>query len=134
MGVPLDGTMYGMAEQELPDDAIVVRGGLMGTTSLEANAYGSHAECGIWALSVWSYPNMTLEAVAEEARRVDPDVLPQGKIRAATAGEIRARGYELVATNQRGHYSLVVPPKPGAGVWEDLREIFDDPILNPVRR
>lgn len=120
-----------MAEQGLPDDAIVVRGGLMGTVSLESNAYGSFEECGMWALSVWSYPDMTADEVVEEAHRVDGEALPNGKIRSARAGTLREHGYELVATNQRGHYSLVVPPTPGSAVWEDLREVFDDPMPNP---
>jgi hypothetical protein len=120
----------------LPENAQVVRGGIMGSKSLESNAYGSKADpsCGLWALSVWSYPGMEGEEVAEEARRVDPEALPQGKIRVSTAERIRSAGFELVATNQRGHYSLVVPPEPEEPIWDDLREIFDEPIPNPVRR
>jgi hypothetical protein len=130
----MDETMSSMTEDQLPDQAIVVRGGVMGSPSLRSNAYGSYEELGLWALSVWSYPDMEPEEVAEEARRVDEMALPQGKLRFSTAGRIRSEGYELIATNQRGHYSLVVPEEPDEAVWEDLRSIFDETRRNPVAR
>lgn len=126
--------MLVMTSDELPDGAIVVRGGIMGSSSLRSNAYGSHEELKLWAISVWSYPNMEPEEVAEEARRVDEMALPQGKLRFSTAGRICSEGYELIATNQPGHYSLVVPEEPDEAVWEDLRSIFDETCRNPVAR
>jgi hypothetical protein len=132
--VPSDETMFGMAEDHLPDEAIVVRGGMMGSPSLRSNAGVSSAELGIWAISVWAYPEQTAEEVAEEARRVDEVALPQGKLRFSMAGRIRSAGYDLIATNQRGHYSLVVPAEPTEAVWDDLRSIFDETCRNPVAR
>lgn len=127
--------MHLMTEQGPPDDALVVRGGLMSSTSLESNAYGSHAdpECGLWAISVWSFEGLSPVEIVREARKYEPRALPQGKLRVSTAGRIRSADYGLVATNLPGHYSLVVSPEPDEAIWEDLREIFDEPIPNPER-
>jgi hypothetical protein len=120
----------------LPDGALVVRGGVMGSGSMLRNAETSFADpgCGLWSLSVWSYPDMTADEIVREAKQVMPETLPQGKIRVSTVGKLRSAGFELVAMPERGHYSLVVPPEPGEPIWDHLRELFDEPIPNPEPR
>ena len=76
----------------LPDDAVVVRGGLMLRGDLMASAEDHAAENdGVYAISVSSWPDMTAEEIAlrvKENRGADRNPLGHGKIRESAVGRI----------------------------------------------
>jgi hypothetical protein len=121
-------------EDGLPGEALVVRGGIMLSRDLRRNAEFSSKIIGIWAVSVWAYPDMTVEEIVRKARLVLEGALPQGQLCSCSAGGIRDAGLRLVATEDEGHYSLVVPENPDEAVWQNLRHIFGPPFPNPVAR
>jgi hypothetical protein len=115
--------------QVLPDETIVLRGGVMQPRDLEVNAYTHYDEFSEYALSVFAVPGADLATTARVADR------PNASIRVTTAGRIRAAGYELRRSEPPpGHADLKLPNPPTDADWETLRVVFDDPIPNPYRR
>ncbi len=120
-----------MVEDELPNDAVVVRGGLMARNGLERaarNCFGAH---GFYGLSLRCIPGMT---AAEIARNTPSDKLPHPWIRSSTVGEIRASGYEIRATFEPGHASLMFPGPPTDDDWETVESLFGPPQDNPAAK
>jgi hypothetical protein len=113
----------------LPDDTIVLRGGVMEARDLQVNAFTHYDEVGEYALSVFAVPGADLETTARVADR------PNAAVRVTTAGRIRAAGYEVVSSEPpAGHADIRLPNPPTDADWETLRAVFDDPIPNPHRR
>ncbi len=94
---------------ELPDLAIVVRGGVLGDWSvLREDAIEARDTLGFYALSVFAKvrgPAQSVDAVVRElARRGN---ILNGKVRVTTAGRLRARGFALRQTGSNPlHYSV----------------------------
>jgi hypothetical protein len=125
------------ASGHLPDDAIVIRGGLMKRDSLRISAEAHEAENpGAYALSFWSWPGLTAEEIA---RRVGPENLPHKMLRKYSAGQLRnmamsdGRPLELVPTDEDGHYDVILPPPPTDDDLDLFDHEFDPPEPNPAR-
>ena len=113
----------------LPDDAIVIRGGVMTPRTMEVNAYTEYDETGVYALSVSSLPDADFDTIAAAAR------LPHGQVCVSTVGRIRAAGYEVRQSEPPpAHADLLLPNPPADEDWEALLVVFDAPIANPHRR
>lgn len=117
----------GVLLERLPDDAIVVRGGLMLPSDLGLSAQSHFDVEGFHALSVYSVPGMTADEIAVGVP------LRHSKIRASTVGRVRAAGYDIVRSpGPPGHADLVLPTPPADHDWSALDRIFDPPRLNPA--
>jgi hypothetical protein len=124
--------------ERLPDDAIVVRGGLMARETLDLSADNHHAEVLAergeeeWALSVFSQPTDGVGAVCRRAGVA----LSHSKIRVSTVGVLRAIGYDVIRDETyetNGHCLLPLRPPPWD--WGELTHAgFLLPQENPERR
>lgn len=126
---------------QLPDEAVVIRGGLMARDGLIASArrYADQNE-GIYGITLWSWPGLT---AGEIAQRVKEDhaqgrnPVGHGQLRWSTAGVIReamsaGRAFILKKTGQDGHYTLTFPSEPSDGDWDRLEKMFGPPEPNPA--
>jgi hypothetical protein len=115
--------------ETLPDDALVVRGGVMEPRVMQVGAETHYEDCGEFAISVASLPDASIEDITRMA------LLANNQIRVSTVGRIRACGYEVVPSEPPpAHADLKLPNPPTDDDWETLRSIFDDPIPNPHPR
>ncbi len=93
---------------------------------------------GVYAISVWSWPDMTAEEIAlrvKENRGADRNPLGHGKIRESAVGRIYGAahpGFSLVQSDEDGHYDLILPSPPSEEVWDALELMFDPAQPNPA--
>jgi hypothetical protein len=91
---------------------------------------------GIYALSFWSWPDLT---AAQIAQRVGADTLPHGVIRTCTAARIRSMvvsdgvPLELTASDEDGHYDVILPSPPTDDDLDLFDQTFDPAQPNPAR-
>jgi hypothetical protein len=117
-------------EEGLPDEAVVVRGGVMNPKDLEVSAHSHFDEFGAYALSVHSRAEMSADEISAFAG------IPHGKIRETTVGALRGAGYSVVPSEQHGpaHADLQLPYPPSSSDWQALDDAFSEPRPNPTRR
>jgi hypothetical protein len=119
-------------EEELPADAVVIRGGQMKAESLKdaAEAYWAKFEGKRgYALTVWCWPGHTAEEIAQA---VGSHRLPHREMRKSTVERLRELGYPLEPSFGEHHYSLRLPDPPTPQDWVNLDLAFDPPQPNPV--
>lgn len=117
----------GVPPDRLPDDAVVVRGGLMTAADLERSVQIHFDSEGSYALSVFSVPGARTDAIAVGVP------LRHSKIRQSTVGRVRAAGYDVVSSaGPPGHADLVLPNPPTDEDWTALDAAFDPPCPNPA--
>lgn len=111
----------------LPDDSVVVRGGLMFPADL-ARGVQSHFDTeGVYALSVFSAAGRTADEIAIAVP------LPHPKIRTSTVGRVRVAGYDVVSSpGPPGHADLLFREPPTDDDWRTMDRIFDPPRANPA--
>ncbi len=78
--------------ERLPDDTVVVRGGLTNPETVQKRA--DEELDGTWGISVESEPGMTVRDLVREGN------IPHPKIRVSTVGRIRALGpgFDVIQT------------------------------------
>jgi hypothetical protein len=108
----------------LPDDGLLVRGGLMLPEDLWTAAETARVTMRRPGISAFGGESVTLE-----------DVLAQHPIRHAqfrrtTAGRVREAGFELEQTGRAGHYTIWVPDTDHETLIR-LADSFDPPERNP---
>jgi hypothetical protein len=118
--------VVGAEPEPLPDEAYVVRGGVMDPRDLRVNADDHHLEMmeehgsDEWAISVYSVPDRDADSIAIEA--------PFGnkQIRVATVGDLRAAGYDVTPSPwvHPLHADLRFAREPTDDDFEALRQIF----------
>lgn len=113
----------------LPDDALVVRGGLSSTRSLQSNARKSHRRTGHWSVSGAAGIDIDL------ATLVGVYPMPQKSLRYTTAGALRREGFDVTLTGPPGHCTIWLPVAPDdpldTELLEVLRSLLSDPVPNP---
>lgn len=129
---------YLRRDEVLPDDAIVVRGGVFGggLESLQEAALDEYERLRaegdpepVHGLSVCCLPGMTAEEIAETVGSAN---LPHPRMRTSTVGALQSCGYEVVPSEWRGHATLIFPKPLTEQDWHNLQESFGPPICNPV--
>ena len=111
----------------MPDEAVVVRGGLMQSITMNRSARIHHARHpGEWAISVACAPDRTAADLAREATFIE-----NLQIRTSTVGAIRALGHDVRATGRPPHADLVLRTIPSEPLFAALRDVFDEAEPNP---
>ncbi|MBV8987446.1 MAG: hypothetical protein JO372_02690 [Solirubrobacterales bacterium] len=131
---------YLRRDEILPDEAVVVRGGILGggVEELQEQAEDEFTRLlvegdpdPVYGLSVCSLPNMTADEIAVA---VGPERLPHARMRTTTVEALRACGYEVVPSAWRGHATIVLRGPATEEDWHNLQESFGEPMDNPVGR
>lgn len=117
------------SESPLPDDALVVRGGMMIARDLAMAAERCESEFGFPGLSVFGASGVGLRQLLLAI----PDLRRYGVVRRTTAGRLRAFGCELIPTGAEPHFTLRLPDTDFATLAR-LRDLFGPPIPNPLIR
>lgn len=115
----------------LPDEALVIRGGLSAPETLLKNALEHHDDPanarGDFAISAWSLPDKSGDDLAHVAS------VPHPRIRETTVGRIRAAGYNVVRDEPpEGHALITLPRLPTDTDYMTISDLFDPPRLNPA--
>jgi hypothetical protein len=111
----------------LPDEAVVVRGGMMELTTMKTNVMDHFYETGEYALSVWAIPDCDADNIARQCP------IRHGKIRESTVGAIRRLGYDVALSGEFGHADVKFAAEPTDEDYEALRAVFSAPRPNPGR-
>lgn len=118
---------------ELPDLAIVVRGGIAKDHgSMRVGAMKARERLGFYALSVYAKPRDPGQSVKDTVGQlVHHGGIENRRILVTTAGRLRARGFELVRTGPDPlHYSVVLDDT-GPATFIRFEKSFDPPQENP---
>jgi hypothetical protein len=114
--------------EQPPDDAVVViRGGLLGRTSVEQTARRLLRLNGMLGISVEGAIGVSVLDACQSSRRL----APYRRIRLSTFGRLRAAGFALLATHEHPHFTLVLSDLSELTIAR-LDRCFDDPIPNPA--
>lgn len=89
-----------MARADIPDEALVVRGGEMLLRALRRSAIRTLRKTGRSGISVWGDVDLS---VADLVRAGD---VPHSVIRRSTVGRIRALGFEIEQTGHPPHLTV----------------------------
>ncbi|GIT80159.1 hypothetical protein LLS1_18280 [Leifsonia sp. LS1] len=116
-------------EPPLPDDAIVVRGGIMLRASVEAAAVTNYRDYGFYGVSTFAIPGLTASEIWEKSPKIAPP--NYRRIRVTTAGAVRAAGFELSPTWESDHFDIVLDNPPDETTWSKLDELFSPPTNQP---
>lgn len=122
---------------DLPDEAIVVRGGEMAPEPTIKSAEATFREVGVYGLSVWSAAELSAGDIVRLARSHDTErqrYLPHGKMRTSTVGQLRGHGFELVPDSPLGHYLLTIPTPPADDDWNVLQQEFGNTKPTPSKQ
>lgn len=95
---------------ELPDDALVVRGDVMRPDDVRNAAETAQVRIGVLGVSVYA-------ARVDRPAQLGPKLSPQArgqlarypKLRSCRAGELRGAGFALLPTGATPHYTVVLP-------------------------
>lgn len=108
------------SEPPLPDEALVLRGGMMLARDLALAAERCEAQLGFPGISVFAATDTGSGSSCWPLRR-------------STAGAVRSLGCELVPTGIAPHVTLHLPGTDFATLAR-LRDLFGPPIPNPLAR
>lgn len=119
----------------MPDEAFVIRGGVMHLDDLRTNV-DNHYDMVLeaedreeWALSVNSIPGLRIRDLALKAQRPNP------KMCVSTVGRVRALGHEVRPDwEENGHSNIVFGSEPTDADLERVKAVFRGPCPNPGRK
>jgi hypothetical protein len=117
-------------EASLPDEAVVIRGGLSSADTLRKTALAHYDDQGAFAISARSLPDMT----ADELAHVEPP-LPQPRLRDTTVGALRRAGYDVIPDEPPPAHALIMLPRlPADEDYVAVSATFAEPRENPAYR
>jgi hypothetical protein len=121
----------------LPDEAIVIRGGVIKMENIGSAFEICFREEGVYEISVCASRELDAISLARWVRERDPDCkrIPHSRIQQSTVGAIRAAGADVLLTEPPpGHYSIRFQAAPTDKQLVALVAAFDEPQPNPVPR
>jgi len=111
------------------DEALCVRGGLMGVSSLLKSAARAKRREGAPGISVFcGHPESTV------ADLVGAGDIPHRQIRVSTAGAIRSAGFTVRRQGRWPHCTVDMSPEADEASASRLAACFGEPELNPRPR
>ena len=115
---------------DLPDGAIVVRGGHKTPAQLLARARKDYPRLNAYGLSAFAgwTPTITLAEVIEASELAYPEV------QTSTVGRIRAAGFRIERTFKWPHCTIDLGEDPTENTAARLAEQFDPPVPRPGLR
>lgn len=113
---------------ELPDGALVVRGGESKVETLLRSADEAMELEGLPTLSAGALPDATRDEIQEVY------AIPNGKVRWTTVGDLRRAGFGVRPSDFYGHVSIDVPNPFSRAAAERLEEVFGPSEANMNRR
>lgn len=119
---------------DLPKNAVVVRSGELKLSDFLKSLERHYFKYTEYALSVFCIPGLDAHQIAHA---VGTDSLPHGKFMETRVETICAAGYEIKPSpawheQPEGHCDLFCDPSEDE--WEEVRSLFGDLMVNPVRR
>jgi hypothetical protein len=116
---------------QLPDSAVVVRGGQMRLDDLVLAAKNTRNGWRRPGISVHASDALTVGQIARIAG------LPQPVVRLSMAGTLRAAGFELEATSDPPHFTIWLDPENASddaleAECERVRDLFSPPQKKPM--
>ena len=132
--MPLDGTMYPMAEQELSNDAIVVRGGrdrgprntrhMKDSVRRAREIQHEKGEPKMSVLSVFSGEGLTADEICSNGSKI---LKKWSHYRATTVGKLREIGMDVSWPRADGHAPLHLPDQPSENDYAKIDAVFGPP-------
>ncbi len=123
--------------ERLPDQAVVIRGGVMTHRNVASRFETSFRTDGVYDISVEASAYLDAVGIARWVRERDPgcERMPHSKFQESTAGAIRAAGAEVLLTEPpEGHHSIRFSAAPTDDEITALMGAFGQPQDNPVAR
>jgi hypothetical protein len=116
-------------EPPIPDEALVVRGGLMENfEEMVEDAQTESLRVGYAGLSVRAGMNVTSEQLVRAGK------IPNSNVRLSRAGRLREGGFPLRKLEGEYHYNIVVGDRADITTMRRLADLFDEAQPNPVPR
>lgn len=112
---------------ELPDDALVARGGTLQIKDLRKNALDTHYRHEFFGVSAWAGIDVGFEDLMIVAN------IFNSYVATTTAGDIRAAGFTIELTGPPRHCSIDLGQFPSDAVLVRLKKAFGDFVANPNR-
>ncbi len=113
----------------VPDCAVMVKGAPVTVDILRSNVRKTRKLAGFYGTSMFAFPGCDADEVARRAG------IPHDEICEATAGAIRAEGFELRRTfRTRGHFSLMFDSRPSTSDLQTVLRLFARCKENRYRR
>jgi hypothetical protein len=113
----------------LPDEAVVIRGGISTPQTLHKTALAHRDGHADFAISCRSLPQMS----ADDLARVDPPLVRYPRLRETTVGVLRSAGYDVVRDEPPpAHALIMLPPLPADEDYLVISASFSEPRENPL--
>lgn len=109
----------------MPDDAVVVRHGVMLLGDLRRAAQAFYDIYDAYGISVHAHETLSVDDLASSCP------LQHARLCASTAQRVRAAGFEIAFTFSGNHATIKLPGKPTDALLKRLRDAFDGPRDNP---
>jgi hypothetical protein len=113
----------------LPDEAVVIRGGISTPETLHKTALAHRDDHPDFAISCRSLPQMS----ADDLTRVEPPLVNYPRLRETTVGVLRKAGYDVIRDEPPpAHALIMLPPLPADEDYLVISAAFSQPRENPV--
>lgn len=112
---------------ELPDDAIVVRGGKLQDKYLYKSAQEEFNLRQVWAVSGWAGSEVSVQDLASAGNIAHPVIV------VTRVGILRRYGFEVTLYGDPRHCDIHLGGPPDDETWNRLREAFGDFHPNPLK-
>lgn len=114
-----------MGEDDLENEAFVIRFGVMKLEDLKEAADRCFITLGFYGLSFYGENRLSVADIAALAKK------PHSQIRKTKVGQLRNIGFDIRRHGRFPHLTLRFPEKPSDNELETLIGVFDGPESNP---